>query len=268
MFDGRGPTIESHEGYREALGAYALDALLPDERAALEAHLAGCAECRVELDALRVGVKAFALTADEREPSPELRNRVWEAIWAEPNFNRANTVVTQGPQPVRPVAAPILISEARASRLPWLGAIAAALALVLIGSLLAWNLSLRNEQSDLEATVVAFEDNATTVGQLAAQSPGDPSGGEVQYLSDREVLLIELHDLPPLPEGQVYQLWLIVGEQVNPSNVFVPDPDPDQPTTISVSADPSEIDALAITREPGPIGSISATTDPILVGEI
>src|SRR5687767_619249 len=111
-----GQTTESHEWYRELLGAYALDALLPDERAALEAHLAGCAECRVELDALRVGVKAFALTADERDPSPELRNRVWEAIWAEPNFNRGENVDTQPSSAVRPVVAPVSITEARAAR--------------------------------------------------------------------------------------------------------------------------------------------------------
>lgn len=281
MTDTTGRTTQSHEWYQELLGAYALDALLPQERDALEAHLATCAECREELDGLRVGVKAFALTTEERDPSPELRTRVWEAIWSEPNFNRGDTVVAQ--QPAQPVVAtpPISLTEARtareSTRLPLWSKLAAVLAVLLIGGLLAWNVSLRGNESDLEATVVALEDQATTVaqageaqtvGQLNAQSPDVASAGEVQYLPERQVMLIELHDLPPLPEGQVYQLWLIVGDQVNPSNVFNANPNPDEPTTVSVVADPTQLDALAITSEPGPIGSISATTDPILVGEV
>ena len=274
MTDTTGRTTQSHEWYQELLGAYALDALLSEERAALEAHLATCAECRAELATLRIGVGAYALAAEERDPSPELRTRVWEAIWAEPNFNRGETVVAQQPaQPaVAPTPAPIPLAEARAAResrrLPVWSAVAAALAVVLIGGLLAWSLSLRNDRSDLEATVVALEDQAQTVGQLDPQGADVAAGGEVQYLSNRQVMLIELHDLPPLPEGQVYQLWLIVGDQVNPANVFTAIPNPDEPTTVSVVADPTQIDALAITREPGPIGSIKATTDPILVGEV
>lgn len=42
-----------HENWRDQLGAHALGQLDADERAALEGHLAGCATCRAELDAIR-----------------------------------------------------------------------------------------------------------------------------------------------------------------------------------------------------------------------
>ena len=40
---------ESCREWRESLGAYALGHLPAEERAGLEAHLDGCAECRAEL---------------------------------------------------------------------------------------------------------------------------------------------------------------------------------------------------------------------------
>lgn len=301
MTDMTGRTTQSHEWYQELLGAYALGALPAVERAALEAHLASCPTCQDEVVLLRIGAGAYALMAEERAPSPELRERVWQSIWAEPNFDRTGIAVVQPAQPPQPVAqpTPIPIADARAvresRRAPIWPKIAAALAVVMIGSLLAWNVSLRSTESDLEASVVALEDGGTTValqnqatvvalqdevtavaaqgevttvGQLASQSDGVPAGGEVEYLSDRQVLLISLHDLPPLPEGEVYQLWLVVGDQINPSIPFAANPNPGQPTQISITADPALIDALAITREPGPIGSVSATSDIILLGEI
>ncbi len=41
--------MSDHRDHREALGAYVLGALEPDERRALEAHLEDCAHCRDEL---------------------------------------------------------------------------------------------------------------------------------------------------------------------------------------------------------------------------
>lgn len=43
---------EEHRALRELLGAYALGQLAADERAELDRHLPGCADCRAELDGL------------------------------------------------------------------------------------------------------------------------------------------------------------------------------------------------------------------------
>lgn len=58
-------------------GAYALDALSGDERAAFEAHLPACVDCRREVDEL-TEVGARLGTAVEDEPPPDLRARVLE----------------------------------------------------------------------------------------------------------------------------------------------------------------------------------------------
>ena len=67
--------------WRESLGAHALGRLAPQERAALEAHLEGCASCRAEVQSLN-GVAALLPHADpERfgpapQPSADLGKRI------------------------------------------------------------------------------------------------------------------------------------------------------------------------------------------------
>lgn len=52
-------------------GAYALDALEPDERAAYEAHLAGCADCRARVAAARAAVGLLAGGQVDAPPLPD-----------------------------------------------------------------------------------------------------------------------------------------------------------------------------------------------------
>ncbi|MBA3416333.1 MAG: zf-HC2 domain-containing protein, partial [Chloroflexia bacterium] len=74
----------AHDELRELLGVYALDALLPDERAVVRVHLTGCADCRNEVAALRTAVAALPLLLDEFEPPPALRGRIAAAIHPAP----------------------------------------------------------------------------------------------------------------------------------------------------------------------------------------
>jgi hypothetical protein len=74
--------------WKEALGAYALGHLCDDERAALEAHLEGCAACRAEADSL-LAVSRLLPHADPArfgpppQPPPELGQRIAATLGAE-----------------------------------------------------------------------------------------------------------------------------------------------------------------------------------------
>ncbi|HEU4707101.1 MAG TPA: anti-sigma factor [Solirubrobacterales bacterium] len=74
--------------WRELLGVYALGRLEGDERAGLEAHLEGCAQCRAELALLEPVVRMLPHADPERfesapKPPPELGARIAATIAGE-----------------------------------------------------------------------------------------------------------------------------------------------------------------------------------------
>ncbi|HEX2392982.1 MAG TPA: zf-HC2 domain-containing protein [Solirubrobacterales bacterium] len=79
---------ESCREWRPSLGVYALGDLPADERAALEAHLEGCEECREEVRSLS-GVARLLPYADPaqftstQQPSPELGRQIAATIGVE-----------------------------------------------------------------------------------------------------------------------------------------------------------------------------------------
>jgi len=73
-------TTLSCEQVDALLGAYALDALTAPEAADVAAHLETCVEHRQAADELRQTVSLLALAVEEREPSPQLRDRVIASI--------------------------------------------------------------------------------------------------------------------------------------------------------------------------------------------
>lgn len=63
---------EEHRYWREMIGAFVLGRLKEDERAALQAHLDGCAECRAEVEELLPVAGALADAAPEHVDPEEL----------------------------------------------------------------------------------------------------------------------------------------------------------------------------------------------------
>src|SRR6478609_9640457 len=85
---------ESCREWRESLGAYALGHLPAEERAGLEAHLDGCAECRAEAGSLALVSRLLPHADPERfgpapAPPPALAGRGAAAISAERRTSRS-----------------------------------------------------------------------------------------------------------------------------------------------------------------------------------
>ena len=85
---------DDHREWRHSLGAYVLGDLPADERAAIAAHLEGCAECRAEARSLE-GVAAILPLADPARieapvarPPADLGARIAATIEAEASANR------------------------------------------------------------------------------------------------------------------------------------------------------------------------------------
>ncbi|MGH2618364.1 MAG: anti-sigma factor, partial [Thermomicrobiales bacterium] len=155
------------------------------------------------------------------------------------------------PQPpaAPPARAPEPIRPARwwERATPW--AAAAAILLLVSGGLLAWNLQLR-EQTQIQVVPTAVLE--TIALQATEAAPG--ASGEVTYLPENNLLLLDVRDLPELAPGEVYEVWLIAGNDPTPVGVF--DQSTDQHAIV---ADRGQFDTLAITNEPGPLGTEAPT---------
>jgi anti-sigma-K factor RskA len=246
-------TVARHAATRDLLGAFALGAVDAEEGAAVRAHLATCAECQAEMAELWLAVDSLPDTIEPMEPPPALRGRIAAAVSAEAASVQPAQPALSTPPPPEPGPAinltPSALEPVRrpasfwSRATPW--AAAAAILLLLSAGLLIWNLRLREQLA------------ATPVAETIALAPTDAApeaGGEVTYLPQDDLFLLDVRDLPPLQPDQVYEVWLIGEEGPVPAGVF------DQPTDQhAIVADRDQYETLAITAEPGPLGTEAPT---------
>lgn len=244
-----------HNELRDLLGVYALGFAEAGEADALRAHLATCAGCQAELRELQQSVGALPLAVVPIEPPAALRDRIEAAVLAEPR-GAPTPIPTLTPTPVRPPlsmaepAAPVVNRPASfwTSARPW--AAAAAILLLLTAGLLIWNLRLQQQINAIGTPVTIA---------LAPTDAAPGASGEVRYDPNAQLFLVDVRDLPPLPEGDVYQLWLIDESGAVPAGVF--DESTDEHAVV---ADRSQYQAIAVTAEPGPLGSPAPTSDVLI----
>ena len=256
-----------HDAIRELLGAYALGAVDPDERRRVEAHLAECPACRAELAELRAAASALPLLVAERVPSPALRNRLIAQVQAEAQPPAAQPLAMTAPRPapppgaLSPQQAPIPLKLTPVRRRPhrprattvW--AAAAILLLVFAAAMVVWNLDLRHR----------LDSQAQPTRTVAVQFAQPASGARASliYLPDQQVMLLNVANMPQLPDGEVYQVWLVDANGPVPVGTFHPGN-----AQIAIAANPAAYQALAVTPEPGPLGSPKPTGAKVITAPL
>lgn len=223
----------NREEIRDLLGAYVLDAVSADERAAIDAALASDPEMAAEADELRTVVAALDVSlAESAEPAPDL--------WGKISTQLGGSVVA--------------FPQRRRTWPAWtMGAIAAASALVL-------GLVVANQASEIER----LRASDPVVEALAA--PGsevveltDPDGGAVLMsvvLTADGVGYVTGSSLPEVAPDRTYQLWAITGDRVISAGVLGASPDGSPFRFVG------DLDGLAITEEVA--GGVVSSENPAL----
>ncbi|MDX1511362.1 MAG: anti-sigma factor [Nitriliruptorales bacterium] len=238
-------------------GAYALDALEPDERQQFERHLAACESCQQEVRELQATAATLAVGSSE-EPPQGLKQAVMDEIDQ-----------TRQDRPIAPLA-DLAQHRARRGRVAVLsqrlvGAAAAvlAVAVVALGATVA---SLNDRLDQVEArseqlqALVAAGDTQT----LAMDGP-DGARAHVLVSPSAGQAVVFGSGMAPAPDGKDYELWFVLEDAFVPAGLLTVDAD--GTVAHSVQGDLAGVVALAVTIEPAG-GSAQPTTDPIMAVEL
>ncbi|MGB7438721.1 MAG: sigma-70 family RNA polymerase sigma factor [Candidatus Acidiferrum sp.] len=206
----------------EELELLAPGALPPEEQAALQDHLSGCAECAAKLAQARGRASILAFAVNQDRPAgtvkAELMARIRVSREADQHYAWPSKVEAQRKAKDQPNRNPDMGSRW------WNWAlVSAAVALAVISFALSWQnrritAELRKERKAAESLIQDREQIEKLVGVLAAPDtvtvklaptePGATASGLVKFNAKAGIVLYEA-DLPKLPAGKSYQMWLV-----------------------------------------------------------
>ncbi|HKT79667.1 MAG TPA: anti-sigma factor [Vicinamibacterales bacterium] len=261
-----------HHLLADSLGLYALGLLHGEERARFERHLAECAECANELRAMSGVVQSLPYAVPQIDPPAALRGRVLEAIGG------ARPLTAPAPQGPLRRQAPVV---------QWL---ALAAGVVLILSLGWYALDLRRRVDALQlqfADALARLDRserqlaaATALAQgaqirmavltapdlrqvtLAGQPPA-PRASARAFFSPSTGLVFAASDLPPLPAGRTYQVWLLRAQPEPPVSAGLLAPDASGRAAAQFDAPPNVPSPVGVAVSIEPEGGVPQPTGDI-----
>lgn len=226
-------------------GAYVLDAVTDEERAAFERHLGECETCVQEVVELRETAARLALAARE-DPPPRMRDAVFASI----------REVRQDAPHEPPVAEVTRLTPRR-----WPMRLATGAAAVFLAVAATLGVLLVREQDALEAAQAQSQAVAEILrADDATVTTVDDSGARMTMVASKseDRLYLYAKDLAEPPAGHTYQAWIMGDEFVSAGLLNLEDG--------QASLDVHGINAgraLGITIEPEG-GSDQPTTQPLM----
>ncbi len=225
------PLSEMPDGMAEAIVAYALEALPPDEEATVAVYLAAHPEARALCEEYRAIVGMLPYAAAPSAPPPFLREGVLRSIRDERTRRR------------------------RRVSLPRFGyRFASAIAACLVLGLLVWNvgLQLRSDHDDPAASAASFWSQPGLISYEMLPAEAAPNSTGRIYLSPNgKQTGFAVSGLPILPPDKTYQLWFRLDDQTRVSiTTFAVDPTGSAVMVLPVPPNSRSYVSCGITEEP------------------
>jgi anti-sigma-K factor RskA len=246
----------------DLVALYALDGLEPDERRAVEAHLAVCGLCQAEAAREQATVAALTASVPAQAPDPRLRALT------------LGRVGVRSSKPARPARGPVPKAADRGVdpqqgwlRLPrWVPMVLSLALAVLAG----WNVYLTGELNTLRRQVagttsaVALITSPVTEAIPLTPAEGDPAPahGHAYVNTNSQAVVLVVQELTPLATGQTYQAWLMTDEGAVSAGLFDVTKNGWGMTWLQVPFRPGAV--IGVSREPA--GGSETPTEVVLVG--
>ncbi len=263
----------------ELLASYALGALSGPEASAVEALVREDPGAAEQLAAYHEIVDLIALDVPLRRADPALRGRVLSAAKRMAHPRRRI--------PVLQVAFAAALVAALAVAVGWgatlqrkldnlegdtatLGAIVAADARRLDaldresvgGGEQALRAELRTAIDTQQRIVAILTDPDVQEAVLEGTAAGHGASGRYLWSPELDAGVLIAQQLPPLPLGIVYEIWLVGGFDEVSGGTFLPSPSGDAQVLIQLDA---PFDPLSIAISPAPLGGASGLQQPIVL---
>jgi anti-sigma factor RsiW len=208
-------SVEQHDRFQEDVGAYLLGALEPPEQAAFEGHLATCPECRAEVEELRAAADALPRSVEPFAAPPSLKRSLMAAV----------------KEDARPSRRPLLERLFGGIRPQF--ALAGAAVLLIVAVLVGTQLGGGGGNGN--RVVAAVVDRSRVPDATATLTLAKGSGQ------------LRVTGMPRPRPGQVYEIWLKRGDQVQPGPLF--NTDKSGNGAGAIPDDLGGVDAVLVTRE-------------------
>ena len=287
--------MTEHDELLELAEVYALGGLSPEDRALLAEHVAdGCRECETALGSASRLADELLLAVTPVQPSPGVRARLMDRVRSE-----SSEVAAPMPLPGAPRRA--LRPARRSFRAPFAAAAGVLLIVGLaslsgvLGSRLAresaarsdleealeyqntisWSMardlererservSLENRLSNMSRIVATIE--APLVRTLALAGQGDFHTAMAKAYIEPESgrLIVYAHNLPPVPDGRSYQLWVIIDKRPISAGLLQADANGEAKYDTGPLANLGGPVTVAVTLEPA--GGVPQPTGPLVL---
>jgi anti-sigma-K factor RskA len=246
------------EELQERCALYVLGALEATEAADLEARLrAGEPEVLQEVARLQTVVHHLPYALPPVAPDPAVRHRLMQRLQAA----APETSSVRGPQ----------------RRLwVWIPRLVAALLILALGGMVY---TLRRQVNDLQAANQQLRQTAAgrqqlltllaspqvTIIVLSGSVHAPHAGARLLWNTQNQEWTVVTHDLPPLPPGKAYQLWVLTAGAPQPFGTFRPQNGYGL-IQAQLSLAPGDVAGAAISVEPEQ-GVLQPTGDIVLVGK-
>jgi len=222
-----------HERRSDEIAAFLLGALEPGEAAELERHLAGCEECRTELEWLRPAVQLLPESVERVEAPPELRESLMTQVRAEAKTEAE--AAAHAPRRERGLLRGWVLRPAT-------GLAVLALVVAAVGAF-------------------AIAGGGSSGGKTTTTFTGHSPGVTAEMVSSGGSGTLHLANLHQLPSDKVLQAWVERdGRVVSAKTLFVPNQDGTASATID---DMEGVKTVMVTAEPRG-GSVQPTSPPIV----
>lgn len=197
-------------------GAYALNALSPEERELFEAHLLESEATRSEVTELSDTAVVLGLAVDPVDPPASLKASILSQLDATPQLPREEVAASEPPR---------LGRAATTAQVRWftrpiaaLTAVAAGLALIVGGGVVANQIgqsTFQQAQADQLAAINAADDSQRVVAAI------DGGGtATLVWSTDLKSSALIVDGLAALPASSVYELWYIDAAGARPAGTF------------------------------------------------